>query len=83
MTTTDVDNWPADAMGVQGLADAFILMRVPFTSPEARLLNTKSYVEVLERDPRYGRAATDKPPKKVGSGIPGRETVCQKPSAAT
>lgn len=30
-------------MGVQGLADAFILMRLPFTSPEARQLNKQIF----------------------------------------
>uniref|UniRef100_A0A8C4QH07 Ribonucleotide reductase large subunit domain-containing protein n=1 Tax=Eptatretus burgeri TaxID=7764 RepID=A0A8C4QH07_EPTBU len=30
-------------VGVQGLADAFILMRLPFESPEARLLNVKIF----------------------------------------
>ncbi|KAI6184929.1 Ribonucleoside-diphosphate reductase [Aphelenchoides bicaudatus] len=30
-------------IGVQGLADAFILMRYPFTSPEARLLNKQIF----------------------------------------
>ncbi|KAI6232853.1 Ribonucleoside-diphosphate reductase [Aphelenchoides fujianensis] len=30
-------------IGVQGLADAFILMRHPFTSPEARLLNKQIF----------------------------------------
>lgn len=30
-------------IGVQGLADAFILMRCPFESPEAQLLNTQIF----------------------------------------
>jgi ribonucleoside-diphosphate reductase alpha chain len=30
-------------LGVQGLADAFILMRLPFTSPEARQLNMEIF----------------------------------------
>jgi ribonucleoside-diphosphate reductase subunit M1 len=30
-------------MGVQGLADTFMLMRLPFTSPEARKLNKKIF----------------------------------------
>uniref|UniRef100_UPI00358F085E ribonucleoside-diphosphate reductase large subunit n=1 Tax=Myxine glutinosa TaxID=7769 RepID=UPI00358F085E len=30
-------------VGVQGLADAFILMRLPFESPEARLLNVQIF----------------------------------------
>ena len=30
-------------IGVQGLADAFILMRFPFESPEAQLLNTQIF----------------------------------------
>ena len=30
-------------IGVQGLADAFILMRYPFESPEAQLLNTQIF----------------------------------------
>ncbi len=30
-------------MGVQGLADAFILMRMPFDSPEARALNKQIF----------------------------------------
>lgn len=34
---------------------------------EARLLNTKGYVKRMLADPRYTRAATNKPPKKVGS----------------
>ncbi|MCA9592970.1 MAG: glutamate synthase [Myxococcales bacterium] len=34
---------------------------------KAKLLNTQSYVEKLLADPRYGRGATNKPPKKVGS----------------
>ncbi len=34
---------------------------------EAKLQNTKHYVEKLLADPRYGRAATNKPPKKIGS----------------
>ena len=30
-------------LGVQGLADAFVLMRFPFESPEARLLNKQIF----------------------------------------
>lgn len=30
-------------IGVQGLADAFILMRHPYESPEAQLLNTQIF----------------------------------------
>lgn len=30
-------------IGVQGLADAFILMRLPYESPEAQLLNTQIF----------------------------------------
>lgn len=30
-------------IGVQGLADAFILMRYPFESPEAQLLNIQIF----------------------------------------
>ena len=30
-------------LGVQGLADVFILMRVPFDSPEARVINKKIF----------------------------------------
>ncbi|KAI6238115.1 Ribonucleoside-diphosphate reductase large subunit [Aphelenchoides fujianensis] len=51
-------------IGVQGLADAFILMRLPFTSPEARLLNKQIFetiyygaleasCEMAERDGPY------------------------------
>ena len=51
-------------IGVQGLADAFILMRYPFDSPEARLLNKqifetiyyaacKTSCELAEKDGHY------------------------------
>jgi len=33
----------------------------------ARIENTQSYVDAIQNDPRYTRAATQKPPKKVGS----------------
>lgn len=34
---------------------------------EAKLENTRAYLDALLTDPRYTRAATNKPPKKVGS----------------
>ncbi len=51
-------------VGVQGLADAFILMRFPFDSPEAKLLNRQAFetiyyaaltasCELAERDGPY------------------------------
>jgi putative selenate reductase len=36
---------------------------------EARQLNTNRYVERLPGDRRYGRAATNKPPRKVGTRL--------------
>ncbi|KAK6043273.1 hypothetical protein COOONC_19222, partial [Cooperia oncophora] len=46
-------------LGVQGLADAFMLMRYPFTSPEARDLNRRIfeviYYAALEASCELGR----------------------------
>ena len=40
-------------LGVQGLADAFILLRLPFDSPEAQTLNgTSSRRSITRRSPR-------------------------------
>ncbi len=59
-----------DKVGATSL-DQFILRTAGLADDTdlhaARLANTQSYVDGLLADPRYTRAGTNKPPKKVGS----------------
>ena len=56
-----------DAVGAKSI-DEFVLATSGAASlSEARVANTERYVGRLVGDPRFGRAATNKPPKKVGS----------------
>jgi len=36
---------------------------------EARLKNTEAYADAVQADPRYGRAATNTPPRRVGTDL--------------
>ena len=58
-----------DAVGAASI-DALVLRTAGQQDlSQAKLANTATYVESLVSDPRYTRAATDKPPKKVGSHL--------------
>jgi putative selenate reductase len=58
-----------DAVGAPSI-DALVLRTAGQQDlSQAKLANTATYVESLVSDPRYTRAATDKPPKKVGSHL--------------
>ncbi|MCC6897359.1 MAG: 4Fe-4S dicluster domain-containing protein [Polyangiaceae bacterium] len=61
-----------DAVGASSI-DAFVQRAsgqgVTEDVSQAKLGNTTRYVDALVNDPRYGRAATNKPPKKVGSHL--------------
>ena len=70
---------PTTGIGVQGLADAFILLRHPFDSPEAQLLNRQIFETIYfaaltascELAERYGPYETyeGSPVSKGVSGI--------------
>ena len=47
-------------IGVQGLADAFILMRHPFDSVEAKVLNREIELEEIDVTPHMTRAGVGK-----------------------
>ena len=68
-------------LGVQGLADAFIQMRMPFDSPEAKQLN-KDLFETLARTARMS-LASEFPISEVGGLLTESKPICRNCSFST